>query len=924
MGIAPGTVIGQYRIDRKIGAGGMGEVYSATHLLLGREVALKILLGGEIKTEVAATRFLGEARAVATLDHPNIVAVYDVGDQDGTLYIAMERVAGATLRDVLANRALRPGEALRYAVQIAEALAAAHAAGILHRDVKPANIMITRRNTIKVLDFGLARTFDPHPPPYDPNAKTITADHHLTREGHVAGTTAYMSPEQTQGFPIDARTDIFSFGIVLYEMLTHKHPFEATSAAGAMANILRTEPRPLGAIQPGLPAGVQEVVGFCLRKDPAERAHSMHDIAFMLDRAALATEKPPSVPFRGLRRRRWLVAAALATAAILAVWVGAARVLPHELAKAQTKATVRRITWDGGLTEKPALSNDGHLLAFASDRADGKNLDIYVRLMRGGEPNRLTTDPSDDTDPSFSPDGGLITFHSERRGGGVYVIPALGGQERLIAPRGNRPRFSPDGKWIVYWVGEEASTAPSGRLYVVPALGGVPRQLRPEFAEARYPIWTPDGAHILFEGVDVWKPDTDPHLDWWVTSLNGGSAIKTGARESLMKDGLDLVYEPGGMYADKVVFSARDETNRSIYDVPFSTRTWQTRAPFDQLTFGTGIDGAPNPSAGGIVAFTSYQYEVNIWSRRLDEGGRILDKEGEKLTTGAAYHSSVSMNADATRLVYLLGRFPSRNVWIRDLLKGRETAVTEDAADKCAAVMSPDGSRVAWSVCGPGKEPVYLATVNADLSVSVPERVCEDCGRVADWARMSDSILFVDHYSPARVGILNLASRAQTTIASSRYSLASPRWAPDGHWIALTAVRTREDRAQILVIPLSDGKPISEPAWVNVTDGDSWDDKPVWTQRGDTLLFYSRRDGFGCIWRQALNRTTKRPEGASEEVLGFHTNGLSIRELFANLASMSLAGDRLLFNALESRGSVWVLDRSRGRKVGNIPPFPYN
>ncbi len=247
----------------------------------------------------------------------------------------------------------------------------------------------------------------------------------------------------------------------------------------------------------------------------------------------------------------------------------------------------------------------------------------------------------------------------------------------------------------------------------------------------------------------------------------------------------------------------------------------------------------------------------------------MIDKEARKLTTGDSYHASASMDARGTRLVFLIGRLPSRNVSIREIATGREAAVAADSADKCAAVISPDGSKVAWSVCGPGKEPVFMATVNSDLSVSVPEKVCEDCGHVADWSRTGDSIVFVDHSSPARVGILNLSSGARTMIGSSQYSLDTPRLSPDGSWMAVTAVHQRDARAQIFAIPLEGGKPAPEEAWVAITDGESWDDKPVWTARGDALLYYSRRDGFGCIWRQADKPIHQKARGRAERSAAF-------------------------------------------------------
>jgi eukaryotic-like serine/threonine-protein kinase len=905
MSISSGMIIGQYRIDRKLGAGGMGEVYAATHLMLGREVALKTLPKSEIRTDAAVARLIREARAAAALNHPNIVAVYDVADQEGTLYIAMERVEGTTLRDLMAQRAIRPGEAVRYAIQIARGLAAAHAAGVLHRDVKPSNIMITRRNQVKVVDFGLAKAFEPSGVSADVTT-TMSVDSLMTEKGYVSGTVAYMSPEQAQGFPVDARSDIFSFGIVLYQMLARIHPFEAVSRAGIMANILRSQPRPLTEITPELPPELEEVVQFCLRKEPEDRAHSMHDVARMLEMAEEEMERPSAAATPARRRRWWMAAGAGIAVALIAGWAAGAFVFPRSKPLTQAHTTLRRITWDDGLTESPALSSDGRLLAFASDRADGNNLDVYVRLLNGGAPIRLTNDPADDTDPSFSPDGSMVAFHSERKGGGAYVVPSFGGQERLIAPRGNSPRFSPDGKFIVYWVGEGASTTPSGSVYIVPATGGAPTQLQPSFAEAQYPIWTPDGDHVLFQGVDTWKSGADPNRDWWVTSLDGRPAVKTGAFDSINRNGLPFIYEPAGWHGGKVVFSARDNSRRSIYEIPISTRTWKAQGPPEALTFGTGTDGTPNPSSTGPIVFTSYQNEINIWSRKLGEDGQVADKEARKLTTGDSYHASASMDARGLRMAFLIGRLPSRNVWIRETATGREAAVAADSADKCAAVISPDGSRVAWSVCGPGKEPVFMATVNPDLSVSVPEKICEDCGHVADWSRTGDAIVFVDHSSPEGVGILSLSSGAHMMIDSSQFSLDTPRLSPDGGWIAVTAVHQRDSRAQIFAIPLEGGKPAPEKAWVPITDGNSWDDKPVWTGRGDALLYYSRRDGFGCIWRQAINQATKQPEGAPKEVLAFHSIRLSMKELMSYLASLSLTGDQLMFNALESTGSIWV------------------
>ncbi len=905
MSFACGTVIGTYRIDRVLGAGGMGEVYKATHLVLGRDVALKTLRAGASGPESQALRLIREARAVSTLQHPNVVAVYDVFDLDGNVYIAMEYVEGQALSRILAERALRPLEAVRYAIQIAKALGAAHAAGMLHRDVKPGNIMIAARGVVKVVDFGLARPFGPLQPGRTEETQTGTGDAALTMEGCAAGTPGYMSPEQIRGLHVDARSDIFSFGIVLYEMLTRVHPFAATSQYATTANILHSEPRPVRQIAADVLGALDDVVRFCLRKEPEERAQSMFDVAHMLESAERTLERPDTAAAAAPRlRRRRLVACGALVLALIAGWTARTLVTPRG-EHVRPRPLLRRITWDAGLAESPALSNDGRLLAFASDRADGTSLDIFVRHTAEGEPIRLTSDPADDEDPSFSPDGGLIAFRSERRGGGVYIVPSLGGQERLIAPGGNNPRFSPDGNWIAYWVGESANTMPSARMYVVPASGGAPRQVQPAFADARFPVWTPDGSHILFEGVDS---DKNPSRDWWVTPLDSGPAVKTGAWPSFHRAGLSFIYRPGGWQGGRVVFSAQDDTARSVLAVPINTRTWQIESPPESLTFGSGIEGGPYPAPGGAIAFTSYQYGVNIWAGELDGSGRARNKEGRRITSGAAFHSSISASADSRRLAFLLGRSPRRRVWIRDLATDRQVGVDIDAADKCSAIVSADGSRVAWSVCGPGREAIYTATINSDFSVRLPEKVCEDCGSALDWSRAGDSILFADHSSPVRLGILNLSSRSLRMLSSPGNNLANAKLSADGAWIALTAAQTRGRRAQIFAVPLTEGKPAPESGWVAVASGDSWNDSPVWTEGGDALLFYSRRDGFGCIWRQAVNRITKRPEGEPSEVLGFHSGRLSLSELPFRMESLSLANNRIYFNALESAGSIWMLD----------------
>jgi serine/threonine protein kinase len=275
-----GRTIGHYRIESKLGEGGMGVVYEAVDRHLGRHVALKILPQDKVRNITRKRRFVQEAKAASALNHPNIVTIYDISAADGVDYIAMELVPGRTLQQVIAQRRPRLPEILKIAVQMADALAAAHAAGIVHRDLKPANVMVTDSGLVKVLDFGLAKLIDDSEVTEDDETRTERA---LTEEGTTVGTAAYMSPEQVEGKKVDARSDIFSFGLVLYEMLSGKRAFRAETRMATMAAVLNQEPVPLAEVIPGLPKELERIVTRCLRKDLTRRSQSMAEIKLALE-----------------------------------------------------------------------------------------------------------------------------------------------------------------------------------------------------------------------------------------------------------------------------------------------------------------------------------------------------------------------------------------------------------------------------------------------------------------------------------------------------------------------------------------------------------------------------------------------------------------------------------------------------------------
>ena len=467
--------IGPYEVLAKIGAGGMGEVYLALDSRLGRHVALKVLPPRFVADPERKRRLLHEARAASALNHPNIVAVHDIGTDGKIDYLVMEYVPGKPLDRLIPHNGLKPQEALAYAVQIADALACAHAAGIVHRDLKPANIVVTETGTAKVLDFGLAKLTE------GPAVAT------LTNAGMIAGTLAYMSPEQAAGAQVDTRSDIFSFGSMLYEMTTGRRPFQRDSTAATLAAIQNDAAPRADAIAGDVTPAIAGIIERCMRKDPAERFGSAAELKAALN---AVQSRPPAA------RKAWLPwmavgVAALVVAAAGAVFFFSARRNPgYRQPESSTALAVIPLTTYPFNESSPAFSPDGNQVAFVWSGPKGDNYDIYVKLIGEDEAVRLTKDPLEDDAPAWSPDGRWIAFlrhlapaAGERRdaNSAVIVIPATGGPERRIAEIYTPEEFFPRMSWDASsrWVAlpDRSSPSEAESLYLLSARDGDKRRL---------------------------------------------------------------------------------------------------------------------------------------------------------------------------------------------------------------------------------------------------------------------------------------------------------------------------------------------------------------------------------------------------------------------------------------------------------------
>jgi serine/threonine protein kinase len=578
--IAAGTRLGPYEIEALIVTGGMGEVYRARDVRLDRTVAVKVLSQRVLTRAESRKRFEREARVVASLNHAHICALHDVGQHDGLDFLVMEFVRGETLAARLARGALPLDLVLRHASEIAAALIDAHRAGVVHRDLKPANIMLTDAG-VKLLDFGLAKlqSFAADGDAVDEPTVSRHPDG-LTSEGVIVGTFQYMAPEQLEGRSVDARTDLFAFGAVIYEMATGQRAFQGKSQASLIAAILTFDPPPISALQPIAPPGLDRLVHKCLAKDPNQRWQTSRDLADELKwigtqssttvatppaRRALSGLRPPRV---GRRVILGLIAVLAVAAALLGVWLRSNRTL------VATKQ--RPVTDYQGSHGFASLSPDATMVAFSSETNAETPDQIWVKNIQQGDPIQVTFGDVRAIRPTWSPRGDQIVF--ARPGQGLWSIPPLGGQPRQLSVSGRRPRFSADGRRLVFLRGQEIWIAnadgsqpqrvltapfveavalspsgesiaffqttggPAGDLWTVSASGGTPRRMTFDETAGGHPVWTPDGRTIIFPSA------RSGSVTLWQVRAEGGSPrpLTFGAGSDvdpdISLDGRTLVY----------------------------------------------------------------------------------------------------------------------------------------------------------------------------------------------------------------------------------------------------------------------------------------------------------------------------------------------------------------------------------------------
>ena len=902
-----GTTAGHYEILERLGEGGMGVVYKARDVLLNRMAALKFLPLDAGGASEKRGRFLQEAQAASALNHPNIITIYEIGKADDRDFIAMELVQGQTLDQMLGHRALPLQRAIAYAIQIADALSAAHAAGIVHRDLKPANVMVADSGLIKVLDFGLAKLM---PPPLSVSTsdatQTVLAAPTRTSDGMIVGTVAYMSPEQAEGKPVDHRSDVFSFGAVLHEMLSGRRAFAGESAASTLAAILTAEPPQLSAEVRGVPNELIRIVSRCLRKLPEKRWQSLADVRIALEELKQDLESgrlttPAIADSRSPGRWTTAIVTAVVAASLtgLLVWW---RARPAAIAPELWRLT--RVTGDAGVSLFPSLSRDGKLVTYISDRSGSETMDLWVQQIEGGDPVQLTRNLGTCRDPDFSPDGSKIVVTCGTEAGSVYVVPTLGGLPQRIAD-GEWPRFSPDGSKISYvtFAGDLSTSTPS--IWIAPANGGKAIELKPRTGLSTAPAWRPDGKGLLVVGIgDPQKPG-QVRFDWYFVPDDGGPMVSTGAREALRPGD----FGPGRNLAvmqDGVMFAHGSVESANIYRLPFDAAFQKVSGPPVPIIVGAGLNFSPTASQDGrrIAFAVGNNLSNNIWRASLDPKTGAAISSPIRVTSGVDPSFVPSPSRDGKRLAYVGSARKSPEVRIRDLDSGTDLRLTS-AKEWTYVVLSPDGSTVAFSSDQRLGSGIYVLP----SAGGIPKRLCAACGRPVEWLPDRTKLL-IDNAGPNQheIQILDVTT-GQTTplVRHAEYQLTMPRLSPDGRTLAFTMVRPGRER-RLYLAPFT-GEPIPEQQWSVLVDGANLDRQPGWAPTGATLYFLSERDGTRCVWAQRVDAATRQPIGSPFAALHMHQFRYNLTDLDPASVGLSIANGQLFFASSDLQSNVWLAER---------------
>jgi serine/threonine protein kinase len=846
MPIEAGSRLGRYQIHSLLGSGGMGEVYRARDTQLDRTVAIKLIRrAGVDGLEESRRRFEREAKAIATLNHSNVCTIHDVGRQDSTDYLVMEYLEGETLAEKLSRGATPINVAIETAIGILDGLAEAHRNGILHRDLKPGNIMLTRSG-VKLMDFGLAKSFLATDRTDDLATELITSP--VTSEGLIVGTLEYMAPEQLEGRPATERSDIFSFGAVLYEMVTGRRAFSGNTRASVIAAVLTSEPPSLAEVQPMTTLSLDRLLRSCLAKNPESRWSSVHDLRIQLDWIRQDLDQPQTGP----RPRSWLwPAVAAGLVLLLAAALGFSR-LGITLPAASTNAMhflihpPENLFFDSQVP--PAISPDGKRLALATVDASGMTR-IWVRPLDSTQAQPVAGTESGSS-PFWSPDGKWIGFHSDGKvkrastdGGTVQTITAVRGFFGASWSRADQ---------IVF-----ATAFRMGPLMSVPAGGGEPKIVTTPSVQrseigGNWPAFLPDGRHFLYYNVTTERQRRGIVL---------ASTDRPEARIPLLPSQTNGVFVPDGTRNSGHILYQRDGNLMARrFDLERQAFDGDAALAVEQVAFHPMFRrGMFSASENNVLAFRSGEAALDPQLTWYDRTGR----EVGALTAPAAYvvtHTS----KDGTGVVAFKidTRTGGYDIWTIDTTRGVPSRLTFEASDAIMPLFSPDGSRVLFSSNRDGRLDLYTVSSSGGGSETL---VLKDnkLKFPSDWTRDGKFIIYTGGLPEAPPGdnviwaLPVSTGKPPVVLLKSKFLVGGAYVSPDGKYLSYGSIET--GRPEIYVREFKPEDPNSARRWQISADGGS---EASWDPSGKELYFISSTGDLMGVHTSGLvstERLTPRP-----------------------------------------------------------------
>jgi Tol biopolymer transport system component/serine/threonine protein kinase len=768
--------IGPYLTIRQLGSGGMGEVFLAHDASLGRDVAIKLLPEHLASEADNLARLRQEARTASSLNHPNIITIYEIGEHDSGAFMAMEYVDGTTLRDLLGSGAVPVRKALQIAAQIADGLAAAHKRGLVHRDLKPENVMITTDGVVKILDFGLAKSAE------TPGA--IGSD-----PGTIVGSYGYMAPEQARAGSVDYRADQFALGAILYEMLTGSRAFDGASGVETLFMIVRDEPQAVSQIAPHVPAPVRWVVDRCLSKDADDRYVSTRDLARELQyirdhfsEAGVATPIRDEENVGAKIKRIWPIAAVI----VAALAIGAVATAIVRRPAPRTITSERYLTYSGN-DYSPAVSPDGKLIAFSSNR-DG-TLRIWIKQVAGGGEVALTSGVDDF--PRFSHDGSMVLYaHAEQgRPASLWRIPVVGGEARRVVDNAGTGEWSPDGKQIAFTrnvVGEVDNAA--SILFVANADGGSPRELtRSPATLVAHPRWSPDGKWIATVGA---------------RGRTAQSILLTNAATGETKF---LAVPPKAGEVSSVIWNADSESvlyvRAESVEAVVGSSAQIVRHDIDKDVFETVGWTSHNGVVLDVLEDGKLVLDVRSPRDNLRELGLGGAAAEQWITRGNSSDRQPVYAPDGKTLLFTSNRSGNLDLWTIDRATGAVRRVTDDAAEDWDPAYTRDGQKIVWSAGRSGNLEIWIA--NADGSDA--HQISKDGYDAENPSATADGQWIVyNSFHPDKSGVWKVkpdGSGASLVVAGRT---AVPEVSPDGRYVAYIA-NARTVGNEIRVASVADG-----------------------------------------------------------------------------------------------------------------------